>query len=71
MIIFSNCLSMTSPVQGATAYSILNFARQAHQAKGQFQNYKVTVKCKWSVSISPVIFHGKFAPEIEMREFYG
>ena len=65
-------LSMTSPVQRATAtaYSILDFAGQARQVKGRVQRYKGKNKCKWSVSISLVNFHGKFALKLEMREFY-
>ena len=64
--------SMTLPVQGAMAmvYSILDFAGQARQAKGPFQKYKGTNKCKWSVSISLVIFYGMFAIKLEVGGFY-
>ena len=52
------------------AYSILNFAVQARQAKGRFKKCQWTNKCKWSVTISSVNFHHKFAIKFEMREFY-
>ena len=56
VIILSNYLSLTLPVQGAmdTAYSILDFADKP-------KKYEWMNKCKWSVIISLIIFHGKFA----------
>ena len=62
---------MTSPVQGdvAMAYSILDFAGR-QQAKGQFQKYEWTNKCKLSVSISLGNFHGKLALKFEMTVVY-
>ena len=65
-------LSMTLPVQldaTATAYFVLDFAGQTRQAKGQFQKYKGTNKCKWSVSISSGTFHGKVAIKLEIMDF--
>ena len=43
---------------------------EARQAKGRFQKCEWTNKCKLSVSISLVNFHGKFALKFEMTEFY-
>ena len=59
VIILSNYLSLTLPVQGAmdTAYSILDFAGRPDKPK----KYEWMNKCKWSVIISLIIFHGKFA----------
>ena len=53
----------------ATDYSILDFAVQAQQAKGQFKNVNGQKKHKWSVGTLLVNFHGKFALKFEMREF--
>ena len=43
---------------------------EARQIKERFQKCEWTNKCKLSVSISLVNFHGKFALKLKMTEFY-
>ena len=65
VIILSNYLSLTLPVQGAmdwpTPFST-SLGRPDKPKKYEWMN-----KCKWSVIISLIIFHGKFALTIRNK----
>ena len=68
IILSMTCQCNSMPGLRSTPFS--TSAGQARQAKGRFPKYEGTNRCKWSISISLVIFHGKFAVKLDIRGFY-
>ena len=78
MIILNTSLSITSPVQGldvrccamARPTPFSSFLGTPDKLKDDSKSINGQINVKWSVSISSVHFHGKFALKFKMREFY-